>query len=177
YFHLSLTHSNLNTRDKMRIIDTHQHLWDLQRFRYSWTAKHPKLNRSFLMSDYLEAASGIEVIKSVHVEADVDEQFMLGETRWVLELAQRDDNPLRGVVAVARPEYDTFRELAKEIRAHPRLKGIRRILHTEPDELSATTTFSENVRSLEEFGLSFDLCVLGRQLPLAISLIKQCPNI
>src|SRR5262245_18919332 len=161
----------------MKIIDTHQHLWDLERFNYSWTSKSPKLDRSFLMSDYLEAANGIELVNSVHVEADVDEPFMLGETRWILDLAEREDNPLSGFVSVARPEYDNFRELIEQIAGHPLLKGIRRILHTEPDELSRSTTFTENVRLLGEFDLSFDICVLDRQLPLAINLIRECPDV
>ncbi len=161
----------------MKIIDTHQHLWDLDRFRYSWPAGQPKLNRSFLMRDYLEATAGIEVVKTVHVEADVDEAFMLDETRWILSLAERDDNRLAGVVAVARPEYDDFRDQIEAIAGHPQLKGIRRLLQSEPDELSTTTTFVENVRWLEEFGLSFDLCVRARQLPLAARLIRDCPNV
>ena len=161
----------------MKIIDTHQHLWDLDRFRYSWTANQPKLNRSFLMRDYFEATDGIEIVKSVHVEADVDEAFMLDETWWILSLAERDDNPLAGVVAVTRPEYDNFRDQIEAIAGRPQLKGIRRLLQSELDELSTTTTFVENVRWLEEFDLSFDLCVRARQLPLAARLIRECPNV
>jgi predicted TIM-barrel fold metal-dependent hydrolase len=57
----------------MEIIDTHQHLWDLDQFPYSWTPKQPALNRSFRLSDYYEATRDLPVAKSVHVEADVDE--------------------------------------------------------------------------------------------------------
>ena len=57
------------------------------------------------------------------------------------------------------------------------MKGLRRILHTEADGLSTTTTFLENVKSLEDYGLTFDICVLARQLPLAIDLVEQCPNV
>lgn len=161
----------------MQIIDTHQHLWDLDKLPYSWTANQPKLNRSFRINDYLEATQGIEIIKSVHVEADIDEAFIPDETRYILELSERDDNPLSGVVASGRPEHDNFREYVREFAAHPNLKGIRRLLQSEPDELSMTTTFTENIRSLEEFGLSFDICVRDHQLPVAIRLVKECPNV
>lgn len=161
----------------MQIVDTHQHLWDLELLSYSWTARSPHFNRSFRVSDYAEATQGIEVIKSVHVEADIDESDMLAETRYILGLAERDDNPITGVVAAARPEYDGFRQYLDQIAGHPNLKGVRRILHVVPDEVSTTPLFAENVRSLEEYGLSFDLCVLARQLPLAINLVKQCPNV
>lgn len=161
----------------MQIVDTHQHLWDLELLPYSWTARSGKLNRSFRPSDYAEATQGIEVIKTVHVEADIDEPAIPDETRYILSLAERDDNPIAGVVAAVRPEYDNFRDAIEPFAGHPNLKGVRRLLHTEPDELSTTTTFAENVRSLEEYGLSFDLCVLARQLPLAIQLVRQCPNV
>ncbi|HZS08635.1 MAG TPA: amidohydrolase [Blastocatellia bacterium] len=161
----------------MKIIDTHQHLWDLDLFSYSWTANVPALNRSFRMSDYLEATKGLEVYKTVHLEADVDERDMLGETRHILSLAERDDNPLAGVVACARPEHPGFEDYLREIAGHPQLKGIRRILHVVPDETSEAPGFVENIRLLEKYGLSFDICVLARQLPIAIRLVRECPNV
>src|SRR5207247_3317236 len=87
----------------MRIIDTHQHLWDLDLFSYSWCKDIPRLNRSFRMQDYLEAARGLDLAKSVHLEADVDEPYMLGETRYILSLADAD-NQLLGAVATSRLE-------------------------------------------------------------------------
>jgi len=93
----------------MQIVDTHQHLWDPARLRYSWLESLPGLNRAFHMSDYLEATRGLGVVKSVHLEADVDEPFMLDETRWLLALAEQPDNPLSGIVACGRPENKDFR--------------------------------------------------------------------
>jgi predicted TIM-barrel fold metal-dependent hydrolase len=161
----------------MEIIDTHQHLWDLDQFPYSWTPSRPALNRSFMLSDYYEATRDLTVAKSVHVEADVDEGFMLEETLHVLSLARSDDNPIAGVVAAVRPEYDDFREHIEQIAGQRLLKGVRRILHTQPDHLSTATSFVENVKSLEDYGLTFDICVLARQLPQAINLVKKCPKV
>jgi len=160
----------------MKIIDTHQHLWDLDLFSYSWSRDIPRLNRSFRMQDYLEAARGLDLAKSVHLEADVDEPHMLGETRYILSLADQD-NPLEGVVACCRPEKEDFKTYLDQIAGHPKLKGVRRILHTHPDELSQTPLFAENIRLLERYGLSFDICALGRQLPLAIKLVRECPRV
>ena len=47
----------------MKIIDTHQHLWDMDLFPYSWCQTFPALNRSFRIGDYLEAACGLGVEK------------------------------------------------------------------------------------------------------------------
>ena len=157
----------------MKIVDTHQHLWDLDLFRYAWLEQLPVLNRSFRMNDYRDATSGLAIEKSVHLEADVDEPFMLEETRHLLRLADRPDNHLEGVVACGRPESNEFRTYLEEILGHPKLKGIRRVLHTQHDDLSQSETFIENVHSLAGNGLSFDICVLARQLPLAIRLTSS----
>jgi predicted TIM-barrel fold metal-dependent hydrolase len=161
----------------MQIVDTHQHLWDLDLFRYSWLDSLPALNRSFRMPDYLEAAKGLNVVKSVHLEADVDEPYMLDETRHLLALADQLDNPLAGIVACGRPESKDFRSYLDKIAVHPRLKGIRRVLHTQPDEVGQGATFINNVAALSSYGLSFDLCVLARQLPIAINLVSKCPDV
>jgi predicted TIM-barrel fold metal-dependent hydrolase len=161
----------------MQIVDTHQHLWDLDLFHYSWLDSLPALNRSFRMPDYLEAAKGLNVVKSVHLEADVDEPYMLDETRHLLALADQLDNPLEGIVACGRPESKDFRSYLDKIAVHPRLKGIRRVLHTQPDEVGQGATFINNVAALSSYGLSFDLCVLARQLPIAINLVSKCPDV
>ena len=161
----------------MQIIDTHQHLWDLDLFRYSWLDGLPALNRSFRMSDYLAAAKGLNVVKSVHLEADVDGPYMLHETRHLLALADQLDNPLDGVVACGRPESEDFSAYLDKIAGHPKLKGIRRVLHTQADDVSQNVTFIKNVSALASYGLSFDICVLARQLPIAIKLVSKCPDV
>ena len=160
----------------IKIIDTHQHLWDLDRFSYGWLNDVPALNRSFRLGDYLNAARNLDLYKSVHVEADVDESLMLEETKFILSLADQG-NPLEGVVACGRPENPGFSEYLDKIAGHRKLKGIRRVLHTQPDELGQRPLFIDNVRLLEQYGLSFDICVLARQLPVALNLVQQCPGV
>lgn len=161
----------------MKIVDAHQHLWDLDLFRYSWLQQFPLLNRSFRMRDYLKATKGLEVVKSVHLEADVDEALMLEETKHMLKLSERPDNPLEGIVACARPENKDFHAYLGKIAGHPKLKGIRRVLHTQPDHLGQEKTFIDNVAGLVNYDLSFDICALARQLPVAINLVSHCPDV
>jgi predicted TIM-barrel fold metal-dependent hydrolase len=161
----------------VKIIDTHQHLWDKDLFHYAWLESLPKLNRSFRLSDYQEAAQGLEIEKTVFVECDVDDEQVEDETLHILRLAEQPGSRIAGVVASGRPEKDGFESRLERLRCQPRLKGIRRILHTHPDELGRGKTFIENVRKLEDYGLSFDICVLARQLPIAINLVSQCPGV
>jgi predicted TIM-barrel fold metal-dependent hydrolase len=161
----------------MQIVDSHQHLWDLDRFRYSWLDSVPALKRSFRMTEYLKITEGLNVVKSVHLEADVDEPHMLDETLGLLALADQTENPLEGVVAGGRPESQAFRFYLDKIVGHPKLKGIRRVLHTQSDELGRAKMFIDNVATLSSYGLSFDICVLARQLPIAINLVSRCPDV
>jgi len=160
----------------MKIVDSHHHLWDPEWLPYTWTRNRAAFNRSFRLSDYLQAVEHVELERSVHVEADVDEPFILQETRMILALAEQD-NPIQGVVAGGRPEKDGFRAYLDQMAGHPKLKGVRRILHTEPDAVGQSSLFARNVALLGEYGLSFDLCVLARQLPIAIRLVEQCPAV
>jgi len=67
------------------------------------------------MANYLSAVQGLNVVKSVHLEADVDEPYMLDETRHLLALAERADNPLEGIVACGRPEREDFKSYLDKI--------------------------------------------------------------
>jgi predicted TIM-barrel fold metal-dependent hydrolase len=160
----------------MYIVDTHQHLWDLQRFPYSWCAGIPALNRSFLFDDYVAASEGCGIEKTVFMECDVDEPHQIDEARHIQALAEQ--HPLiAGIVASARPERDDFDDQLDQLAELSKLRGVRRVLHTQPDELSRTDLFARNVKKLGPRGLSFDLCVLARQLPVAIDLVRRCPGV
>ena len=160
----------------MKRADTHQHLWDLQQFPYAWCTGIPALNKSFLLDDYLVAAKETGIEKTVFVECDVDEPHAFAEAQHIQQLA--DKYPLiAGIVAAARPEHADFPAQLHVLRQLPKLRGLRRVLHVVPDETSQTALFAENVRRLAAHKLTFDLCVLARQLPLAISLAKKCPKV
>jgi len=161
----------------MKLIDTHQHVWFPDLFSYRWLKDQPVLDRQFDLDDYREATAGIEVIQSVFVEADVDPVNIIDEARHILALAERPDNPISGVVASARPESDGFIRYIEAIAGHPALKGIRRLLQSERDQLATEPVFVNNVGLLGRYGLSFDICVRAHQLPWAIELVRRCPEV
>jgi predicted TIM-barrel fold metal-dependent hydrolase len=161
----------------MKIVDTHQHLWDKELFHYSWLKPLPKLDRSFRLSDYRDATSGLEIERTVFVECDVNGSQMMDEALHVLRIADDSENRIAGIIASARPENDGFDAHVRRLVEHPKVKGIRRILHTSPDGVGRGELFIENVARLKEHGLSFDICLLARQLPVAINLASKCPDV
>lgn len=160
----------------MHLVDTHQHLWDLGRLPYSWCAGLPALNRSFLLADYTAAAAGTPVTKTVFMECDVDNPHQLAEAQAVQSLA--DAHPLiAGLVASGRPENADFPAHLDALARLPKLRGLRRVLHVVPDTVSQQPLFRENLRRLPARGLTFDICMLARQLPLARELADACPQV
>jgi len=155
------------------MIDTHIHLLEPDRFTYEWTKGFPALTGRFDLSDYQKASADTEIQAGVFMEVDCEESA--DEARYFCSLAEQSGCLIQAVVAAARPESPDF-ERNLEAMAHPRLTGIRRVLHTQPDELSQSSLFRENVSHLGGLGLSFDLCVLQRQLPLALDLVRSCPQ-
>lgn len=160
----------------MKRIDTHQHLTFKDRFSYPWMSGFGALDKGqFQLKDYWEAATGCEIESTIFVECDAHESQFRDEVQLVSELAENPENKISGVIASGRPEHDAFREYLDSI-LHPKLVGIRRILHTQPDELSTTACFKNNIQALANYYLPFDLCVLERQLPIGLELVKACED-
>ncbi|MEX1119896.1 MAG: amidohydrolase [Terrimicrobiaceae bacterium] len=155
------------------MIDTHQHLLYPASFHYSWAADVPALQGDFRLEEYRVASEGCGIEGTIFMEVDADESA--GEASFFCRLAENPAHRILGVIAAARPENPDFEKYLDEI-AHPALKGIRRVLHTQPDELSQTVLFRKNLSLLGKRGLTFDLCVLQRQLPLALDLVRACPE-
>ncbi len=156
----------------MRIVDTHLHLVYKSRFAYPWLEGAPPLNRDWRAEDYFSEAAPLGIEAALHMEVDVAEPDMEAETRFVTGLHPR----IVGAIAPARPESADFPAYLDRMRKIVGLRGIRRILHTSPDELSQSALFVENIRLLGKAALPFDLCVLARQLPVGRELVAKCPD-
>ena len=51
------------------IVDTHQHLWNLDRFKLNWLDEAPAvLKRSFGLNDYLAATKGLNIAKAIYLD-------------------------------------------------------------------------------------------------------------
>ena len=157
------------------MIDTHLHLLYPGLFRYGWTTDLPALHGSFSMEAYQELVAGSGIEGALFMEVDVDEGQGGSESEYFCQLSKNADNLLKGVIATARPEKDGFRGQIEKLAALGAL-GIRRILHTQPDNLSQSSQFRKNVAIAGDLGLSFDICALQRQLPLALELVRSCPQ-
>ncbi|MGZ4418392.1 MAG: amidohydrolase family protein [Gaiellaceae bacterium] len=165
------------TDELIPIVDTHQHLIYPGLLPYPWTAGIPMLeDRAFRREDYLAAAAGSGIAATIFMEATTVDPAEHDELAFVGSLSPDPDPAIVGIVAACRPERPGFAAFLDALRG-ARVVGLRRVLHCEPDELSRAQLFRENLRRLPDYALSFDLCVLVRQLPLAIELVDACPSV
>lgn len=159
-------------------IDCHQHLWDLKQFRLPWTAGVPALNKSFLMKDYLEATRGLNIVKTIYMEVDLDPAQQKDEAAYVIELCKNADNPTVAGVISGRPATREFYEYIRPYRDSPYIKGVRQVLHV-PDAkpgLCLEATFVRGVRQLGALGMRFDVCMRVEELDDAVRLAELCPD-
>jgi L-fuconolactonase len=161
-----------------RVIDTHVHLWDLDRLRLPWIEKGTPLARSYVIKDYQTAIAGQNVVKGVYMEVDVDARDLVAEAEFVLETCRRGDTPLVAAVIGGRPADEGFGAYLRRFRGNRYLKGVRQVLHSASAKpgYCLTPAFVRGIRLLGEQGLSFDLCMRPTDLGDAVKLAEACPD-
>ena len=157
------------------IFDTHLHLIDRSRLSYPWLAGLPPLDRDWDFDSYRATAARVGITDVLHMEVDVADDDIDRETAWIAELMDRPGSPLRGAISAARPEADGFEAWLDRVDRRV-VRGVRRVLHVVPDAVSEDARFRRNLRKLGQAGLPFDICMLQRQLPLAVQLVDACPD-
>ena len=156
------------------MIDSHQHFWQVGRFDYPWmTSDLGVLYRDYLPDELAPILSRNGVTKTVLVQASNS----VAESQWLLNLA--DDNSfIAGVVGwvdLMRPIVDTQLD---ELSAHPKFKGIRHLVESEPDDdwLIQPAVLS-GLRQLSRYGLSYDLLVHTRHLKYVPQVVESVPDL
>src|SRR4030081_3879517 len=160
-------------------LDTHLHLLYPERLHYDWTAELPALQRPFHLQDCLNEAQSLGIGPALHMEADVREADIEAETELMEELAKDPSGQIVGAISSCRPESTdskAFASFVERTTANPLIRGFRRVLHTQQDDLASSERFRANLRLLTAQGHPFDLCVLSRQLAQAAELAKSLPS-
>src|SRR5687768_11194301 len=85
------------------IIDTHQHLWDVDKFTLLWLKGGGKLAKSFVTKDYLSVVEGANVVKAVYMEVDVGPKQHVAEAEYVLALTKDPKKLTAAAVIGGRP--------------------------------------------------------------------------
>jgi predicted TIM-barrel fold metal-dependent hydrolase len=160
------------------IVDTHQHLWDLNRFRLPWIRPGDVLARSFVSRDYQEATAGLNVVKSIYMEVDLAPDQQTAEAEYVLDICKSGGGPMAAVVIAGLPAAPGFRDYLARFQDSPYVKGVRQVLHvpSTPAGYCLHPAFVKGIQLLGDLGKTFDLCVRPAELLDAARLIDACPG-
>ena len=177
----------------LRIVDAHQHFWDLSRNYHPWLSDpepvefrygdYAKLRRSYLPPDYRRDAAGFEIAGTVHVEAEWDPRSPVDETRW---LETVHDSEVLPTVCVAQAwlDRDDVAEVLQEQASHKMVRGIRHKPRTAPSPDQARRgepgsmdddRWRRGYELLSRYSLSFDLQTPWWHLDAAAELARDFP--
>lgn len=154
-------------------IDAHQHFWSINDTDYVWmSAEHDVIRRDFLPADLepLMDAAGIDGCVAVQARQ------MVAETEFLLGLADGHER-IRGVVGWVPLCERAGEPWLERFAAHPRLVGVRHVVHDEPDDdFILRPDFNEGVSRLERCGLTYDILIFAKHLPQTIRFVDRHPN-
>jgi len=154
-------------------IDAHQHFWKYSPAEYGWISDAmPDLKRDFLPGDLrpILDANGFEGSIAVQARQDLD------ETLWLLELANQNDF-IKGVVGWVNLCSQELPVMLEQLANQPKLVGVRHILQDEPDDhFMLRPDFRRGIARLAEHGLTYDLLLHPRHLPIAVQLVQEFPR-
>jgi L-fuconolactonase len=130
------------------------------------------LRRDFLPDDLAPLLKSMAFDASIAVQA----RQILEETDWLLELADRYDF-IQGVVGWVDLRAEDVRGQLQRYAGRKKLKGIRHIVHDEPDvEFMLRPEFRRGIAALADFDLTYDLLLRPAHLPVALKLVQEFPR-
>jgi len=153
--------------------DSHQHFWKYNPAHQVWmTDEMAVLRRDYLPDELKPLLQAIQFDGTIAVQA----RQMVEETEWLLELSDKHDF-IKGVVGWVDLRSPHLREQLEKFAKHPKLVGVRHVVHDEPDEkFMLLPEFRRGIAQLREFGLTYDLLLFPKHLPVAVQLVTEFPN-
>ncbi|MDC0232780.1 amidohydrolase family protein [Pelagibacteraceae bacterium] len=174
--------------ETQKIIDTHHHLWDPTNGKYDWLIAdgHEVFNKVYLYKEFEQDIANINLIKSVHVQAEINLSETIYETQWLQDHYNNQslyDRKLPNAIIGFVDFLDIKVEQTLEQHLqYPNFRGIRQILNFDKKNKNIShATFDylkndlwvKNFELLKKFNLLFDLSILINQTEDAEKLIKK----
>lgn len=180
--------------DNIKIVDAHHHLWDLNNkdTKYSWLmvtegeaffGDYAAIRKNYLLEDYIEDTKNQNIIKSVHVQAEHDDDKPVNETAWLQNLADTHSSKLpNAIVAFADFSKNNVSEILDAHQEYKNTRGIRQILSYNKDEpkyshatedFMKNSTWVENFKYIRNRNLSFDIQIYKHQMEDAANLANK----
>jgi L-fuconolactonase len=154
-------------------IDSHQHFWIYEQEQYDWMdEQHETIRKDFLPSDLMPLLQELKFDGCIAVQA----RQSLRETQWLLGLA-REYSLIKGVVGWLDLCSGHIEKQLNEFAADSVLKGVRHVVHDEPDDFfMLRQDFKHGISLLQSYGLTYDLLLFPKHLKPALDLVREFPE-
>lgn len=162
---------------KKNIIDTHIHIWDLEKARYEWLDGDTSiLNRTYLVDELLPEMEHTPVASGILIQAGNN----IGDTELMLDAARSNDRIIAvvGWLPLTDP-VQTGILLEERFLKEPYFKGIRHLIHNEADpEWLLQETVIESLEIVASFNIPYDVVGINDgHLKTAIKVSEKIPSL
>jgi L-fuconolactonase len=154
------------------MIDSHHHLWHYSKSDYPWIPDGSPLAQNQLVQELKSVTTAAGVTATVAVQA----RQVIEESDFLLSLSEQTDRiqAVVGWVPLIDPKVGQDLERLSQFS---KFKAVRHVLQEEPDDYFLRDDFHRGLSMLPNHGLSYDLLIFQRQLPVAIQLIDRQPDL
>ncbi|MCH5598760.1 amidohydrolase family protein [Niabella ginsengisoli] len=159
------------------IVDTHVHIWNLQRSNYDWLKGAPELlNKNYSLNELEVQRSKASIDAGLLVQAENS----LEDTALMLEAANEHEW-IKGVVGwlpLMEPSK-TERLFQTHVSQEKYFKGVRHLIHDEPDdEWLLQDTVIDSLKLLASYQIPYDIVgVKPAHIRVALKLAEVIPNL
>lgn len=154
-------------------IDAHQHFWSYDPLRHQWISDGMEvLKKDFGPEDLFPHLQENEIDGTVAVQADETE----AETVYLLELAEKNDF-IKSVVGWTDLRSANAEENIIRHKQSTKLAGFRAIIQGAEDPIYLKNkVFTENIKLLHRYDLSYDLLVYHNQMESLVRFVDKLPD-
>ncbi|MEC5125714.1 amidohydrolase family protein [Verrucomicrobiales bacterium BCK34] len=155
------------------IIDSHHHFWDYDSAEYGWIGEGMEVLKKDFGPEALGAeiaAAGIDGVISVQARTDEKENdFLLGHAKG--------NDFIKGVVGWVDLTAENAWERIGKFAESEKAVGIREVLQGNEDRrFCLREDFNRGIAALHDFGLTYDILILGDQIAAATEMVDRHPS-
>ena len=176
------------------IIDAHHHFWDLSLNKNPWLnskkqipfryGNYASICKNFLISDYKKISKNHNIVKTVHMETEWDQNDPVGETKWLHKLFDETGFPN----AIVGQAWFNRSDIDQVLHGHKQFPLIRSIRHkpktsSSPDSKNISIKgtlsdplFRQGYSLLKKYKLHYDLQIPWWHLDEATKLAIDFPD-
>jgi len=160
----------------MEIIDTHVHIWNFEKAEYDWLKNDTSiLNRNYDIEELLAEVKTTAITGGVLVQAANTYE----ETNYMLQVANAT-GWVKGVVGWMPLQDPSFTATAiREYLANPYFKGVRHLIHDEPDpQWLLQPAVTQSLSVLAAYDVPYDVVgVTPQHLITALEVAQKVPEL